>query len=209
MYSQRIGDMERKKIALFDFDGTLTTKDTFIEFGVFAVGKKRFMTALVRNSFVLAAWKLGIIPNHKAKQKLFSTLYKGMTADDFNRKCEEFAPKIDSILNPEGYRELRRHLDEGTPIYIVSASMENWIKPWAQKEGDIKLIATIPETDESNKLTGRFLTKNCYGKEKLSRIREMCSDIDSYDVWAYGDSKGDEEILRFSKHPHIIKNQRL
>lgn len=197
--------MDRKKIALFDFDGTLTTKDTFIEFAMYAVGKRRFMTAVARNAATLAAWKLCMLPNYKAKQKLFSTLYKGMTADEFNRKCEEFASKIDSMLHPEGYSELKRHIKDRTPVYIVSASMENWIRPWARKEGVTDVVATIPETDASDRLTGRFLTKNCYGKEKLTRIRTACPEIDTLDVWAYGDSKGDDEILKFATHPHVIK----
>lgn len=193
------------RIALFDFDGTLTTKDTFIEFGLFAVGKMNFCKALIRNVTYLAGWELGIIPNYKAKEKLFGSLFKGMTLEEFNGKCEAFSRKIDTFLHPVGYDKMKTHLKEGTPVYIVSASIENWIKPWARNQGVTDVVSTKIEVNEYGKLTGRFASKNCYGPEKVNRIKDVCKEIESSEIWAYGDSKGDDDMLKFSDHHAIIK----
>lgn len=202
--------MEKKnKIAIFDFDGTLTSKDTFIEFAIHAVGMPRFLTALTVNLFSLIAWKLGLKSNHQAKQALFRTLYKGMSNTEFNKKCEEFSSKINSFIRKEVYYELLQHIENTTPVYIISASIENWIKPWALDHGIAEVIATIPEIDKNNRLTGRFLTKNCYGKEKIARLRSVFPEITSSEIWAYGDSKGDKDILQISHHPFLVKGKSI
>lgn len=197
--------MMKRKIALFDFDGTLTSKDTFIEFGLFVVGKWNFYKALMINVTFLAGWKLGIIPNYKAKEKLFGSLFKGMTLEEFNGKCEAFSRKIDTFLHPVGYDNMKKHLKEGIPVYIVSASIENWIKPWAKKHGVADVIATVIEVDYDGKLTGCFSSKNCSGEEKVNRIRVEIKNIDGCDIWSYGDSKGDDEMLNISSRSFIIK----
>ena len=45
------------------------------------------------------------------------------------------------------------------------------------------------------RLTGRFLTPNCYGAEKVNRIRQLLPDRQHYYLVAYGDSRGDRELL--------------
>ena len=75
--------MNKEKIALFDFDGTLTRHDTFISFAKFAVGKRRFYLSFLKSAPWLMLWKFGIITNGDAKQRLFGFLYKGMPYDVF------------------------------------------------------------------------------------------------------------------------------
>ena len=78
------------KVAFFDFDGTITKHDTFIKFAKFSLGKKSFYSAIVKNSLHLAMWKLGLLSNSKAKQRLFSTLYKGKEYEWFKASGIKF-----------------------------------------------------------------------------------------------------------------------
>lgn len=190
----------RIKIALFDFDGTITSKDTFIEFSIYAVGKLRFLMALFCNIIYLVGWKMGITPNYVAKERLFKSLFKGMHINEFNSLCESFSDKIDGMLHPIGIEKLYKHIDEGIPVYVVSASIENWIKPWAKKHGITNVIATKIGVEAAGGLTGSFTSKNCYGKEKVNRIRRELKDMEDYDIWAYGDSEGDDEMLAIADH---------
>lgn len=85
------------------------------------------------------------------------------------------------------------HKKEGQTVVIVSASMRCWLKPWCDQQ-HIELISTELEV-EDNKLTGQFSTKNCYGVEKENRVR-TAYDLSIYDnIYAYGDSSGDKELL--------------
>ena len=89
-------------------------------------------------------------------------------------------------------------------VIIVSASIENWILPWAEKEGIEIVLATQIEVNEEERLTGYFSSPNCYGKEKVKRILEMYPNRENYILIAYGDSSGDFDMLSFADNGYII-----
>ena len=64
-----------KQIVAFDFDGTLTTKDTLLEFIRYVCGDMAFTIGFLRYSPLLVLMKLGLYPNYKAKQKVFSYFF--------------------------------------------------------------------------------------------------------------------------------------
>lgn len=95
---------------------------------------------------------------------------------------------------------LQQHLSQGHEVYIVSASMAEWIRPWASENGVNRVIGTKPEVDADGRLTGRFASTNCHGREKVRRLLEREPCRESYDLYAYGDSRGDKEMLEFADH---------
>lgn len=184
-------------IAVFDFDGTLFKGDSLYHFSIFALGKRRFYTCLIKNIPNIAAWKLGLRSNSEAKQKLFQSLFGGMEKSRFLQLCEDFEKVIDLKINPETYNSLKRHVAEGHKVYIVSASPAEWIKPWSAKKGVTDVIGTVPEYRD-NKLSGRFSSPNCYGKEKVTRFLSKEPDRSAYRLVVYGDSRGDKEMFEAS-----------
>lgn len=182
------------KIAFFDFDGTITTRDTLIKFIRFAIGDLKFIFGMIVLSPMLLLYKLKVIPNYKAKQMLISWFFKDMDEERFKDLANEYSLKhIDSILNLDAIDKLKWHKEQNHKIVIVSASMECWIQAWARKN-NYELIATKLEMKD-RKLTGKFLTKNCFGQEKVNRIKEKFN-LDEYEfIYAYGDSSGDKEML--------------
>lgn len=191
-------------IAFFDFDGTLTHHDTFIEFAKFSVGKRAFYKAFLKSIPTLCLWKLGMKSNSDAKQRLFAFLYKGMTHSHFQELGNLFVQYINSDRRDDTFDILTQHKRQGHSIIVVSASIGDWIRPWATINGIDNVIATEVEIDKSNRLTGRFATKNCYGKEKANRIQQQFLEIADYETWGYGDSSGDNEMLALVNHPHRI-----
>lgn len=185
------------KLVLFDFDGTLTTRDSFIEFIKGCKGRVNFIFGFLLLSPVLVLYKAGLIKNWKAKEIVISYFFKGQSDHKFEFCCRNFAlERIDQILNPSALSRLMERKNESARIIIVSASVENWIRPWADRMG-IELIGTRLEIRD-NKLTGRISGKNCYGIEKVNRIKEMI-DLSKYEVIeAYGDSSGDHEMMRLA-----------
>ncbi len=191
-------------IAFFDFDGTITKHDTLIRFGRFALGRMRLAYSIMASSPWLFLWKIGLISNSTAKQKLFSKMFKGMGKSEFSSLGESFVPLIDSDLRQSTIDLINKHKSSGHTIVIVSASIADWIRPWAEKQGFDAVIATEAETDLQDRLTGRFSTPNCHGKEKVNRIKERFRDLSQIETFAYGDSHGDDEMLAFACHAQKI-----
>ena len=198
----------KKRIYAFDFDGTLTTRDTLIAFIRYAKGTRAFVLGFLLHAHLLVLMKLKLYPNWKAKQKVFSYFFKGMSLGDFDALCQRFAADNRQLLRPEGVRTLEQARAEGADIVIVSASIDNWVKPFftnldglADNLPKITVLGTQIEIAD-RKLTGRFLTKNCYGQEKVNRILALYPNRSEYTLTAYGDSRGDKELLVFADEAH-------
>lgn len=189
---------EKRKVAVFDFDGTLTTKDTFVEFIKFACGSGKFLLGFLLYSPFLVMMKLKMYPNGKCKQKVFSHFFKGMTLKEFQRYGELFSDKVEKIKKEPGFSHFQRHINDGADVYVVSASIEEWIAPFCDSYGVKKVIGTKIEVDANGILTGRFSTPNCYGKEKVNRFKEEEPDRNGYHLYAYGDSRGDKEMIEYA-----------
>ncbi len=184
-------------LALFDFDGTITTDDSLIKFIRFVVGDVKTLWGMILLSPILITYKLKFIPNYKAKQIMLSYFFQGMDEQQFQKVAEEYSIKhIDTILRPKAMERITWHKDLGHKVIIVSASIECWIRPWCEQNG-LDLIATRVEIKDGL-MTGKFLTKNCYGIEKVNRVKEAYN-LDDYDhIYAYGDSRGDKELLELA-----------
>lgn len=188
-----------KKIYAFDFDGTLTTKDTLLEFIRFAKGTRQMSLGFLLFSPLLILMKLNLYPNWKAKQKLFSYFFKGMKTTDFNALCTSFAQENKHLLRPTGKEKLRKVMaEEKATVLIISASIDNWVRPFFDETYEkIQILGTQIEVKE-NCLTGRFTTKNCYGKEKVNRLTALYPHREAYELIAFGDSRGDKELLAYA-----------
>jgi len=182
------------KVAFFDFDGTITTHDSLIKFIRFAVGEMKFTLGMIWLIPMFALYKLRVIPNYKAKQYLLSYFFKGMDENKFIQITEKYSlNKIKTILRTRAMKKIEWHKAQGHKVVIVSASIEHWLKPWCD-EHNLDLIATEMEI-KNGIVTGKFVTKNCYGTEKERRIREKYN-LNKFDyIYSYGDSKGDKELL--------------
>ena len=187
-----------KIVAAFDFDGTITNKDTLLEFISYTKGKKKLYRGLIKFLPYLILMKLKLYPNWKLKEIIFSYYFKGISLNQFNEWGENFSIKISSIVRPKAVLAIENHLKNGDNVIIISASIENWIIPWAKKIGLINVLSTKIEVDKTGKLTGKFLTKNCYGLEKVKRLVEIYPIKESFELIAYGDSDGDKELIKFA-----------
>ena len=191
----------KKRIAFFDFDGTITTKDTFLEFIKFCKGSFRFYAGMLVNLHYLVAFKLKIIPNQKAKEKVLEHFFKGMPAEEFKTWCYEFSQQLlPKLIRPKAIEEIKKLKEEDYTIVIVSASPQNWILPWAESM-NLPVLASCLETKEG-RVTGKLDGKNCRGPEKVRRISEKYVMNDYESIYAYGDSSGDLEMLKLATKAH-------
>ncbi len=192
-----------KRIAFFDFDGTITTKDSLLEFIKYSKGVLALYIGFSLHLHYLIAYKLKLISNQKAKEKILAHFFGGMNIDEFTRYCQAFATeKIPELIRPSAVLEINRLKKENVTIVIVTASPENWIKDWANHiQADIiatKLLYV------NGKITGEIDGLNCYGNEKARRIVEKYTLENYTEIFAYGDSAGDKEMLALA-HKGFMK----
>lgn len=193
----------KARIAAYDFDGTLIRGDSFIDFAIMAVGRRRLLAAMAAEAPRLAAWKLGLLRGGDVKERLFGRLYRGMEAVDFCRLGESYALRAALRERADVVAGLCGRIVAGERVFIVTASVTDWVRPWAARISPaITVIGTGAATDPSGRLTGRFSTPNCRGAEKVRRLKEAL-DLPraSYTLTAFGDSSGDNELLAFADYP--------
>lgn len=196
--------MQKPVVAAFDFDGTITDRDTFPAFIGFVKGRGAFVSGFLLFAPWLLAYKLRLYPNWKIKQRLFSYYFKGMELADFDRYCEDFFQNS-NIVRPEAEKAISKHLENGDATVVVSAGIENCVRPFAEKLGIPNLLCTKIEVDNNNRLTGFFSTPNCYGPEKVKRLSDFFGEKDGYYLVAYGDSGGDKELLELADEKYFKK----
>lgn len=196
----------KKKLWLFDFDGTVTTADTLLAFIHHACGTVHFLAGFALFSPLLVLMKLHLYPNYRAKQRLFAWFFKGMAEADFDARCRAFAADSKHLLRPRAVSFMRRCMNNGGQVCIVSASIDNWVRPFFSDiaggtQHPLIVIGTQIEIKDGV-LTGRFLTENCYGAEKVRRVETLFPDRNDYYITAFGDSRGDKELLDYADERH-------
>lgn len=192
-----MGDQAIASIAFFDFDGTITSKDTLAEIIKFSKGELNYYFGLAALSPVLAAYKFKLLSNQRAKEIMLAYFFKGTDISDFNSICVAFTKKkLPQLLRKNALTEIRKHIQNNTTVVVVSASPVNWVYPWCDYF-NIDCIATQLEV-KNKKITGRILGRNCTGNEKVERIKTKYNLNDYSSVYAYGDTKGDLPMLALS-----------
>jgi phosphatidylglycerophosphatase C len=187
------------KVALFDFDGTLTKGDSLLRFLYRVRGGPGLFLDLVAVSPWLVGYLARLIKNDAAKQALLKQCLGGRSMESIRNIVQEFIQAdLPTLLRTDTMRRLRLHQDRGDMCILVSASLDLYLEPWAQSTGFHHVIATRLEVDSQQRITGCLKGENCYGQEKVVRIRKFLADLDVDHITAYGDSAGDAPMLAFS-----------
>ena len=190
-------------IAAFDFDGTITNRDTFTGFLQYSFN----CSTLIRKSLILMPtiilYWMKIVSSENAKQKCFSQFFQGMTQKAFLQQCESYSlTQLKKHIRPVALERIHWHQNQGHEVIIVTASLAEWIKPWAHTENINIVIATIPEI-KNGIVTGAFNSRNCKGIEKVNRFLEVFPERKTYTLYAYGDTIGDKNLLDFADNPYF------
>ena len=192
----------KPRLILFDIDGTLTTKDTMLEYIKFVRGNGRFLWGMFVLLPVLVGMKAGMVRNDVAKMRLLKFHFKGMSRKELEEKAEAFAREVfPGLLRPGGLKALEEYRAAGDRILLVSASLRLWIGPWARSQ-DLELLSTEGRWADG-RFAGELATPNCHGPEKVTRIKAHLDLGDYPEVIAYGDSSGDTEMLALADQGHF------
>ena len=215
-------------IHAFDFDGTLTTRDTLLLFIRHARGWWALFGGLLLFSPLLVLMKLHLADNGRTKERLFRHYFSGMLERDFDALCQSFARSHTHVLRTAGLRTVQQGLDRGDRVVILSASIDRWVEACLRQflvsSSRFQVLGTEIEVVDG-RLTGRFATPNCYGPEKVRRLKEFLKKVSPRGdvegatkvsprgdvegalegtpfIIAYGDSRGDKELLAYADESH-------
>lgn len=194
---------EKPVVAAFDFDGTLTRRDTLLPFLLHTLGAAAVARHALALSPTLAGYALGLIGNGVAKERVLVRCLAGMRMDELQQEGERFAALIlPGLLRQEALHRLDWHKQQGHRCVVISASLDFYVQPWAIKAGFDDVIATHLETREDGRITGKLSGANCYGIEKVRRLEALLGAREGYSLYAYGDSRGDKELLSSADYPY-------
>lgn len=194
----------RPSIAFFDFDGTVTRKDTLFEIVRYSKGNAALYGGLLALSPALALMKLKVLSNEKVKQLFLQYFFSNTPEQQFREKCASFCrERLPSLVREDALQAIKEHQAQGHRVAVVTASAQEWVQPWCTALG-IECIATRLEIKNA-RITGRIDGENCNGEEKVRRIEEKFSLPLYENIYAYGDTSGDKPMLQIASHPFFRK----
>lgn len=196
---------ERRILAAFDFDGTLTVKDSVVPF-LFAVkGRGRLLIGLALKANRVVAV---LLRRDRNALRAIATkiVFTGRPESAIRELAGPFGETIVAVgLRPDTVARLQWHNAAGHVVVIVSASYEHYVRVVARQLGVEVVLATQLEVDTQGRCTGRLSGANCRGQAKVERLDRWLGESNQirsdFEIWAYGDSKGDRELLDVADHP--------
>jgi phosphatidylglycerophosphatase C len=182
------------RIAFFDFDGTVTDRDTLIEMFRYRYGGFKLWFGFLLHAPVMIAYRLKIVSNQSAKEEMLRFFFGGLPIGQFRAQCVAFSKnKLHRYIRSKALEEIKKLQASGAEVVIVSASAQDWIKDWCAETG-VQLIATQLEVKDG-KVTGKIEGLNCHGEEKVRRIHAAYNLSEYKEIYCYGDTKGDKPML--------------
>jgi HAD superfamily hydrolase (TIGR01490 family) len=196
-------DEDLPTVAAFDFDGTLTYVDSLLPFLRTVVGTPRFTQRLAQLIPTLLAYKNGRLSNHEAKQRVLAHFLAGQELASLEQIAGRFIQyTLPYLLRRNALQRLSWHQRQNHRCVLVSASLELYLKPWADNMGFMEVLGSRLELTTAGLVTGRLNGKNCYGEEKPRRLAELLGERRYYRLYAYGDSRGDQALLDYADYAY-------
>jgi HAD superfamily hydrolase (TIGR01490 family) len=181
-------------LALFDFDGTITSSDTWTPFMRFAVRPGRWLLGGVLLGPVALGHRLGMLSSSRGRQMAARVGFQGENASAVRQLGLEYArSRLPGTVRQSALERIEWHRAQGDDVVVVSAALDVYLGPWCERLGLDCICTTLEE--RRGRLTGRYVHGDCCGAEKALRILQRY-ELDRYShVYAYGDSGEDREML--------------
>jgi phosphatidylglycerophosphatase C len=186
-------------LVFFDFDGTLTTRDTVLPFGMYLIRKchARSVRKTACLFILLAGLKVRMLSNHGFKQRFCALLLRGASEQEVNLLSSGFANDfVTRVLNPPVVEAMRRHQRSGDEVYLLSSNFSFVLRPLHESWRSRGIIATEVES-HNGRFTGKIVGRACDGREKLFRALALFGSDNLRAATAYGDSRSDRYIMEF------------
>jgi HAD superfamily hydrolase (TIGR01490 family) len=192
-------------VAAFDFDGTLVWGDSLPRFLARVIGRTAFARVLMRAAVPML---VGYARSGRdgAKAALLVRALRGVESARAVSEGESFAVTLVARIRPRMAARMAWHDEQGHRRILVSASLAVYLEPFGRLAGFEQVIATQLEVGANGRLTGHMAGPNVRAEQKAIRLSRV---LDGYppgpvELWAYGDSAGDRQMLEMADHPTLV-----
>lgn len=181
-------------LALFDFDGTVTSRDTFLMFVRYATSRMRWVYGNVVLAPRIIGYRLRCVPAPCIREHIARVAFGGVPVAKLERLGAQFAETvIPCWVRARAANAIRWHLARGDRVVIVSASLDVYLAPWCRTHG-LELSCTRLEA-RNGTFTGNYLGGDCSGASKRERVLERYRLSEYRRIYAYGDTDEDLAML--------------
>ncbi len=193
-------------LALFDFDHTVTTTDTYSRFLRRVATPQQLTRAKWTVGPWLAGYRLGLLSAQAIRARVTRLVFAGRAAEEIAAHADAYARQVlPTLLRPEMMERIAWHRAQGDRIVLVSASLDLYLRPWCEQHG-MELICNRLETRDG-RLTGKYADGDC-GRHKAELIRTRYDMAAFPRVYAYGDSREDRPMLALA-HERWYRGRRV
>ena len=198
---------ERPVVAVFDFDGTITDRDTLLPFLVLAFGRARVAAAFAALGFTGAGYLLRRVAIDEFKRRVLRRLVAGVPAQRLRALGPAHARAIAAWFRPDALASIEWHRAQGHRLVLASSTLDLYLEHVAAQLGFGDLLCSrlvqVRDAAGVDRFTGEIDGVDCVGPEKPRRLAALLGALDACEVHAYGDSEGDRELLAVADHPHF------
>ena len=181
-------------LALFDFDGTITTHETMPEFLRRSISRRRLLAGWLLLAPIVLGYKLRVVSGTLVRRVLVRFGYSGVPASTVEAAGRDFAQNyLPNVLRPEAMQRIAWHRAQGHKVVVVSGSLDAYLAPWCDAQGLELLCSSLQRRD--GVLTGHYEGQQCVLAEKARRVRERYDLRAFANVYAYGDTPEDQDLL--------------
>jgi phosphatidylglycerophosphatase C len=188
-------------LALFDFDGTITQKEMFADFMRFAVSRRRRLLGAMVFMPMWVGYKVGMVSGNAIRASVVKFAFSGAPAEHVRLAGHRFSKDVlSTVLRPVAIERILWHKSQGDRIIVVSGALDVYLEHWCRQHG-LDLICSRLEIVDGY-LTGGYHGLQCVGAEKSRRVREAC-ELESFsEIYAYGDTKEDLDMLSMANRKY-------
>ncbi|MGL5742372.1 MAG: HAD family hydrolase [Legionella sp.] len=193
-------------VAIFDFDGTLSSGSSGLRFFRYLLGKKTYSHIMKRNFFwnllYLSTWG-----NRYALNKITRSIFRDKSHEEILHYAEKYSKKIMPKFH---YEQIMQRLDwhqkQGHRIILITGALDIYITPWAKQVEIKEVFATRLEVSSEGLLTGNIENGIYLGKNKLSALQKLLGEHENYITYVYADSYSDRFLLAAANYAYWIRD---
>ncbi len=182
------------KLALFDFDGTISTREMLPDFFRRSIPRRRLLIGQVLLAPLIIGYKLRIVPGTLVRAAIVRFGFTGLAFADYDAAGAAFAADVlPGVLRPDLMQRIAWHRAQGDRVVVVTGALDVYMARWCRSHG-LDLVCSVLE-QRDGRLTGRYQGAQCVRAEKARLVSERYPRANYGEVYAYGDTVEDRELL--------------